>query len=83
MVVESIMRDERLASNNPYFPKEKGGCVYPYFYSMVIDGECILDTLYALFRKNSLNSFMVKSYEYVKKHEDEIRRHIAKSEGAC
>lgn len=29
MVVESIMADERLASLNPYFPREQGGCIYP------------------------------------------------------
>ena len=28
MVVESIMRDPRLSSINPYFPREQGGCVY-------------------------------------------------------
>ncbi|MFR5786273.1 MAG: hypothetical protein ACLUHE_03445 [Christensenellales bacterium] len=32
MVVESVMRDERLSSINPYFPRENGGCVYPYFF---------------------------------------------------
>ncbi len=26
MVVESIMRDRRLSSINPYFPRENGGC---------------------------------------------------------
>ena len=43
MVVESVMRDERLSSINPYFPRENGGCVYPYFFDMMVDGKPILD----------------------------------------
>ena len=39
MAVEPVMRDERLSSINPYFPREEGGCVYPYFYDMVLDGK--------------------------------------------
>lgn len=32
-----------LGSINPYFPRENGGCIYPYFFD--IDGKRILDTL--------------------------------------
>lgn len=41
MVVENIMRDERLSSINPYFP----GCVYDYFQNMKVDNRMILDVL--------------------------------------
>jgi len=34
MAVESIMKDPRLSSINPYFPREEGGCIYPYFFDL-------------------------------------------------
>ena len=39
MVVEAIMSDERLSSLNPYYPREHGGCIYPYFFYMEIEGN--------------------------------------------
>ena len=36
---------QRLSSINPYFPREHGGCIYPYFFDMEVEGELILDTL--------------------------------------
>lgn len=48
MVVESVMKDERLSSINPYFPRENGGCICPYFFDMMVDGKLILDTLDAM-----------------------------------
>lgn len=80
MVVEPIMRDERLRSLNPYFPRERGGCVYPYFYDMLVDGNPILDTLDAMYRAQSIGDFMQNSYAYCRDHEAQIREHIAKSE---
>lgn len=80
MVVESIMRDERLSSINPYFPRENGGCVYGYFQDMVIKEKYILDTLEDLYQKNNMTDFMKKSYEYCLENERAIRRHIKKSE---
>ena len=80
MVVESIMRDERLSSINPYFPRENGGCVYPYFQDMVVKDKYILDTLEEIYQKNSMTDFMKNSYEYCLENEDAIRRHIAKAE---
>ena len=80
MVVESIMRDERLSSINPYFPRENGGCVYPYFQDMVVDGQYILETLDALYRENDIRAFMEKAYDHCTKHESAIRTHIEKSE---
>ena len=76
MVVETIMSDERLSSLNPYFPKENGGCIYPYFQNMIVNGYPILDTIDTLYRRNSITDFMETSYEYCLKHENEIRKHI-------
>lgn len=81
MVVESVMRDERLSSINPYFPREQGGCIYPYFFDMVVDGKGILDTLDAMYRGQNIGDFMENSYAYCQAHEGEIRQHIRKWEG--
>lgn len=81
MVVESIMKDERLSSINPYFPREQGGCIYPYFFDMKVDGTLILDTLDAMYQTLTMEEFMRRSYAYCQKHEAEIRRHIEKAEG--
>lgn len=82
MVVEAIMSDERLSSLNPYFPKENGGCIYPYFQSMIIDGSRILDTLHTAYQQNNITDFMEISYAYCSKHEDAIRKHIEAAERA-
>lgn len=81
MVVESVMKDERLSSINPYFPRENGGCIYPYFFDMMIDDRPILDTLDTMYRSQPIREFMRNSYAYCQKHEAEIRQHIRKSEG--
>lgn len=81
MVVESVMKDERLSSINPYFPRENGGCVYPFFFDMTIDGEPILDTLDAMYTSLPIKDFMKSSYAYCQKFETQIREHIRKSEG--
>ena len=81
MVVESVMKDERLSSINPYFPRERGGCIYPYFFDMVVDGTPVLDTLDAMYRSQSIEDFMRNSYAYCQSHEAEIREHIRRSEG--
>lgn len=80
MVVESIMRDERLSSINPYFPREHGGCVYRYFLDMEIDGTPILDTLDKLYKAQRIQPFMQESYAYCLAHEAEIRAHIKQAE---
>ena len=81
MVVESVMKDERLSSINPYFPRQNGGCIYPYFFDMMVDGKLILDTLDAMYRSRPTEDFMRSSYAYCQKHEAEIRQHIIRSEG--
>ena len=80
MVVESIMRDNRLSSINPYFPRENGGCIYPYFFTMKTDNRPTLDVLDAMYHSCSIGEFMRKSYAYCQKHEQKIRRHIKQSE---
>ena len=80
MVVESIMKDERLSSINPYFPRENGGCIYPYFFDMYAGGRLILDTLDDMYKSMKIEDFMKNSYEYSNEHEEEIRRHIKVSE---
>ena len=81
MVVESVMKDERLSSINPYFPRENGGCIYPYFFDMMVDGKPILDTLDAMYKSQSIEDFMRNSYAYCNEHEVAIREHIQRSEG--
>lgn len=80
MVVESIMRDERLSAINPYFPRENGGCVYGYFQDMIIDGKPVLETLDALYRRHRMTDFMEVSYAYCERFEKEIRHHICEAE---
>lgn len=83
MVVESIMRDERLSSINPYFPRENGGCVYEYFWDMKADGRMVLDVIEELYQCGDMKKFMAESYAYCQKHEDEIRSHITEAEKLC
>ena len=80
MVVETIMSDKRLSSLNPYFPKENGGCIYPYFQNMIVDGFPILDTIDAFYHRNSITDFMEEAYTYCIKYENEIRKHIEVAE---
>lgn len=80
MVVESVMKDPRLSSINPYFPREQGGCIYPYFFDMQAGGALILDTLDEMYRTQNVEDFMKNSYAYCQKYETEIRNHIQKSE---
>lgn len=80
MVVESIMRDERLSSINPYFPRENGGCVYGCFQNMVIENRPILETLEEMYRTYSMPDFMKHSYQYCQQHEAAIRAHMEQSE---
>lgn len=80
MVVESIMRDDRLSSINPYFPRENGGCVYGYFQDMRLKQKMALDVIDEYYKCGNIREFMRKSYAYCKENEAEIRAHIKKSE---
>lgn len=78
MVVDTIMRDERLSSINPYF--NDGGCVYPYFYTLTIESKPILDILYEMYKSLNITEFMEKSYGLCLKYEGLIRAHIKENE---
>jgi hypothetical protein len=80
MVVEPIMHDERLSNINPYFDRNKGGCVYDYFYTMNINGKPILETLLSMYKENSIIDFMEQGYSFCQRYETEIRTHIRLSE---
>lgn len=80
LVVEAVMSDERLYSVNPYYPREQGGCIYPYFFTMEIEGAPITDMVREMYRTMKISEFMQESYAYCQKHEAEIREHILRSE---
>lgn len=80
MVVESVMKDPRLSKINPYFRREQGGCIYPYFFDMKTKGEYTLDVLDKMYRSQPIVEFMKNSYAYCQKNEEEIREHIQKAE---
>lgn len=80
MVVESIMKDERLSLINPYFPRENGGCIYPYFFDMRVNNQLVLETIDEMYKSQDIKTFMKISYDFCLKHEEEIRKHIEVSE---
>ena len=80
MIVEVVMSDERLSSLNPYYPREQGGCIYPYFFTMKINDVLITDTIQEMYESMGILKFMQESYTYCQKHEEEIREHILHSE---
>ncbi len=82
MVVESVMKDRRLSSINPYFPRENGGCVYPCFFDMRMGGVPVLETLDAMYKSQRIEDFMRGSFAYCQEHEAEIREHMIRSNGA-
>ncbi len=76
LVVEAIMDDPRLSSLNPYYPRENGGCIYSYFFTMVLDGKAVTDAIREMYQNMNIREFMQESYKYCQKHEKAIRRHI-------
>lgn len=82
LVVEPIMGDRRLSSINPYYPREQGGCIYPYFFDMACGGELVLDTITRMYSEQPIDEFMQNSCAYFQKHEREIRSHIEAAERA-
>lgn len=81
MVVESIKKDPRLASIEPYFPRENGGCIYPFFFDMKVNGDYVLEVVDKMYDEMDIRTFMMSSFEYCKIHEEEIRKHIEASNG--
>ncbi|MCI9531355.1 MAG: hypothetical protein HFH38_06355 [Lachnospiraceae bacterium] len=70
-----------ISSINPYFPREEGGCIYPYFFDMEAGGGLVLDRLHQMYQEQPIKTFMENSYAYCKKYEPEIRKHIQEAEG--
>lgn len=75
MVVDPIMRNEsRIKDLNPYFDD---GCVYGYFYKMIVDGKPILETLDQMYKALSIIDFMEQGYNYCVKYEAVIREQMS------
>jgi len=82
MVVEPILSDPRLQSINPYFPREEGGCIYPYFFDMKVNNLMVMDVIHEMYQTQKIAEFMKTSYEFCEKHEAEMRKHIENAESA-
>ncbi len=82
MVVESIMRDKRLSERSPYFPREDGGCVYPYFFTLNTTDGPALEVLDQMYRGKPIRAFMKDGFAWCRAHEQEIRAHIREAEEA-
>lgn len=80
MVVESIMADPRLGRLNPYFPRQDGGCIYPWFFDMRAGERLILEVIDEKYRKLPIREFMKSSYVFCLEHEAQIRAHMEKAE---
>jgi hypothetical protein len=72
-VVEQILSDEEFNRINPY---HKSGNAYPYFYNMIITGKPLYDYLDEIYKNNSIDEFMDKSYKFMIENEEEIRSQI-------
>lgn len=80
MVVESVMADPRLSALNPYFPRENGGCVYPWFFDMKAAKKPVLKVIDEQYRELGIKEFMKSSYAFCLEHEEEIRAHMERAE---
>lgn len=70
VVVEQILNDEEFNIINPY---HQTGNAYPYFYKMIIRGRSLYDYLDEIYKNNSIDKFMDKSYQFMVENEEEIR----------
>ncbi len=82
MAVEPVTSDERLSLINPYYPREQGGCIYPYFFTMETSEGNVMDWMHRTYRARNIRDFMRDSYDFCLRHEQEIRKHIAEAEQA-
>lgn len=80
MAVEPIMSDPRLAALNPYYPRERGGCVYPYFFDLCLEGENLMDTLHAMHRRLPLGEWMDAAYSLLERNREELFRAVREAE---
>lgn len=80
MAVEPIMSDPRLAALNPYYPREEGGCVYPYFFDLRLEGENLMDTLHAQHRRLPLGQWMDEARNLLERNREELFRAVLAAE---
>ena len=57
MVVECYLSHPALRALDPYFEPENGGCIYPYFYDLTLDGAPLLEHLHRLFIPGGTRGF--------------------------
>ena len=77
IVVETIIRNSQI---NDLIEQPKY-IAYSYFYDMTINDELIFDTMKKLYLgRKDIYDFMEKSYDWIKKNEQELRTKIAKAE---
>ena len=69
MAVECYLPHPTLRALPPYFERENGRCIYPYFYDMELDGVPLCEQLFELFVPGRPEAFMEASCERVRKHE--------------
>ncbi|WP_406242420.1 hypothetical protein ACF3M2_19575 [Tissierella carlieri] len=69
-IVEQILNYEDFNKINPY---HQNGNAYSYFYNMTITGRPLYNYLDEIYKNNSIDKFMDKSYEFMVKNEEEIR----------
>jgi hypothetical protein len=69
-VVEQILSDKEFNRINPY---HQSGNAYPYFYNMIVAGRSLYDYLDEIYKNNSIDKFMDKSYKFMIENEEEIR----------
>lgn len=80
MAVEPILSDPRLAALNPYYPREQGGCIYPYFFDLRLEGKNVMDTLHGLYRDLPMGAFMDTAYALLERNRAELLRQVAEAE---
>lgn len=69
-MVEQVLRHEEFHRINPY---HKQGNAYHYFYNIIIKGKSLYDYLDEMYKNNSIDRFMDKSYQFMIENEKEIR----------
>ena len=75
MVTDTFARFSELArlyGNHP--------AAYSYFYSLKIKRKNILDTLGEIYQSNGIIGLFHEGFDFIKRYEDQIRKHIQKSE---
>lgn len=75
MVTDTFARFSELKKFYGDYP-----AAYDYFYTLKIDGKNILDLLGEIYKLYGIKGLFNDGFDFVKKHEKQIRQHIQKSE---